>query len=216
MDRFVSERLKMARAQLESRGLNDPRLLEAFRRIPRHLFVPESQRAAAYDDAPQPIGYGQTISQPYIVGLMTSLAQLTGNERVLEVGTGSGYQAAVLSRLARHVHTVELVPELARRAAELLARLKCRNVIVHQADGSLGWPGAAPYAAILVTAAAPRVPPALLEQLGDGGRIVIPLDSQADYQILTVLRSEGGEFREQTVASVAFVPLRGRYGRNAS
>jgi protein-L-isoaspartate(D-aspartate) O-methyltransferase len=212
MDRLASERQQMVRLQIERRGLGDPHLLDAFRQVPRHLFVPLVSRASAYDDAPQPIGFGQTISQPYIVGLMTALAEPKAAERVLEVGTGSGYQAAILSRLAREVHTVELVPELARRAARLLARLKFENVIVHQADGSVGWREDAPYAAILVTAAAPAVPQPLLEQLADGGRLVIPVDYRGGYQMLTVLRCTGGEIREQTVAPVAFVPLRGEHG----
>jgi protein-L-isoaspartate(D-aspartate) O-methyltransferase len=202
----------MVQSQIERRGITDQRVLRAFEAVPRHLFVPRGSRSWAYDDNPLPIGLGQTISQPYIVALMTSLASLQGNERVLEVGTGSGYQAAILSCLAGEVHTVELIPELARSAARCLARLRCSNVQVHQADGSTGWARAAPYAAILVTAAAPAIPPPLIGQLADGGRMVIPLDHQDGFQMLTLVECRGGEITEKMVASVAFVPLRGKHG----
>jgi protein-L-isoaspartate(D-aspartate) O-methyltransferase len=169
-------------------------------------------REAAYDDTPLAIGHGQTISQPYIVALMTSALDLRGREVVLEIGTGSGYQSAILSRLAGVVHTVELIPPLAARAAKLLSRLGCRNTTVHVGDGSLGWPDAAPYDAIIVTAAAPSLPAPLLEQLTDLGRLVIPVDSGNGYQLLTLLLGEGEKTSERVLASVAFVPLRGRFG----
>jgi protein-L-isoaspartate(D-aspartate) O-methyltransferase len=166
----------------------------------------------AYDDGPLPIGHGQTISQPYIVALMTDLAALHGGERVLEVGTGSGYQAAILSCMAGEVHSVERIPELARRAARVLRRLQCGNVYVHEDDGTLGWAQHAPFAAILVTAASPRVPQPLLEQLEENGRLVLPLQEGDGYQMLTRVRMQHGEVRRDAIASVAFVPLVGRFG----
>jgi protein-L-isoaspartate(D-aspartate) O-methyltransferase len=203
----------MVTEQIMRRGLHDARLLAAFDQVPRHLFVPESSRFAAYDDTPLPIGFGQTISQPYIVALMTESLDLCGSERVLEVGTGSGYQAAILARLAGEIHTTELIPELSERAATLLHSLEYHNVHVHTGDGSLGWPPFAPYASIMVTAAAPRVPPPLLEQLADGGRLVAPIENRDDYQSLKVITRHDQEFVERVITSVAFVPLRGKYGR---
>lgn len=203
----------MVQEQIRRRGLDDARLLAVFEHVPRHLFVPERSRLAAYDDTPLPIGFGQTISQPYIVALMTALLELRSSDRVLEVGTGSGYQAAILARLAGEVHTVEIVPELSERAAALLHQLDCLNVYVHTGDGSLGWPEFSPYAAILVTAAAPHVPPPLLEQLADGGKLVAPVESRGDYQLLKVFTRHDEDFEERVITSVAFVPLRGKYGR---
>jgi protein-L-isoaspartate(D-aspartate) O-methyltransferase len=212
MDRFAGERHRMVQVQIKGRGLNDRRLLAAFDQVPRHLFVPLGSRAWSYDDRPLPIGFGQTISQPYIVALMSDLAELQGTERVLEVGTGSGYQAAILACLAAEVHTVEIIPELAHAAGRCLARLKCSNVHVHRSDGSIGWPRAAPYEAILVTAAAPSIPAPLLEELAEGGRMVLPVEHGDGYQMLTVLRRREGKITEKMVASVAFVPLRGLHG----
>ena len=202
----------MVQVQIEARGLDDRRLLDAFDHVPRHLFVPSGSKDWAYDDGPLPIGFGQTISQPYIVALMSALAELQGRERVLEVGTGSGYQAAILACMAAEIHTVEIIPELARLARRRLAHLQCANVHVHQSDGSIGWPSAAPYEAILVTAAAPSVPPPLLEELAEGGRLVIPVEHADGYQMLTVLRRREGTTTQNMVASVAFVPLRGQHG----
>ena len=213
VDKHLEERHRMVTEQIMRRGLHDARLLAAFDEVPRHLFVPESSRFAAYDDTPLPICFGQTISQPYIVALMTESLGLCGSERVLEVGTGSGYQAAILSHLAGEIHTIELVPELSERAAALLQKLECHNVHVHTGDGSLGWPPSAPYASIIVTAAAPDVPPPLLEQLADGGRLVAPVEHQDAYQLLKLMTRRGEEIEESVVTSVAFVPLRGKYGR---
>jgi len=211
-DRYWAERRRMIEDQIRRRGLDDARVLGAISEVPRHLFVPQPARDVSYDDTPLAIGQGQTISQPYIVALMTSTLELRGAERVLEVGTGSGYQAAILSHLAGEIHTVELVPELATRARRLLAHLKCDNVVVHVGDGSLGWPEAAPYDAIIVTAAAPALPAPLIDQLADHGRLVIPVASGNGYQLLTLVRFEGGRISEQVLASVAFVPLRGKFG----
>ncbi len=206
----------MVKEQIWRRGLHEPHLLAAFERVPRHLFVPEDARFAAYDDSPLPIGYGQTISQPYIVALMTSVLALSGEERVLEVGTGSGYQAAVLACLVRDVHTVELIPKLSARAEALMRALGYANVHVHCGDGSLGWPEAAPYDCIVVTAASPGVPPPLLEQLADAGRLVIPVEHVHDYQLLKLVTRKGRDFEEKAISSVCFVPLRGVYGRKVS
>lgn len=211
MDVYESDRKEMTRRQIAARGLRDPRLLAAFESVPRHLFVPEEYRQRSYADGPLPIGYGQTISQPYIVALMTHLLELTGRERVLEVGTGSGYQAAILSRLAAEVHTMEIVPELFAQAERTLSELGCANVHCHLADGSLGWTAAAPYDGILVTAAAPSAPRALLDQLAEGGRLVLPVGGLG-YQELEIWRKENEEFKRKSSLGVAFVPLRGEYG----
>jgi len=204
-------RFQMVKDQIEMRGVRDARLLEALRAVPRHLFMPARYRPRAYDDMPLPIGQAQTISQPYMAAVMTQLLGLSGAENVLEIGTGSGYQAALLSRLASTVDTVELVPEHAAHAARLLAELGCANVRVHQGDGSAGWPAAAPYQTILVTAAAPDVPPALLAQLAPGGRLVIPLGGRSG-QVLNLWIRRGEHFERQTLFEVSFVPLRGEAG----
>lgn len=204
-------REQMVITQIARRGIEDERLLEAFRRVPRHLFVPPEYREWAYSDGPLPIGRGQTISQPYIVALMISLLHLRGDERVLEIGTGSGYQAALLGCLAQEVHTIEYIPELAQEAMARLKALGFENVHCHVGDGSLGWPEAAPYHGILVSAAAPQVPAPLLEQLAEDARLVIPVGGQG-YQELQVWHRRGPRFESQVVTGVAFVPLRGAYG----
>lgn len=210
-DEYTLARKRMVREQIEGRGIHTPRLLAAFEAVPRHLFVPPEELAWAYADGPLPIGEGQTISQPYIVALMTDLLDLQPTDRVLEVGTGSGYQAAILSQLVAEVHTVEILPALAQRAAERLARLGYNNVHVHVGDGSLGWPEAAPYDAILVAAAGPQVPPPLLEQLAEGGRLVAPVGGRYT-QVLEIVERRGNEFARRQDIPVAFVPLRGKYG----
>jgi protein-L-isoaspartate(D-aspartate) O-methyltransferase len=204
-------RRRMLDEQIIARGIREPRLLAALKSVPRERFIPLDDLAWAYADGPLPIGHGQTISQPYIVALMTDLLGLTGAERVLEVGTGSGYQAAVLGKMAAEVHSLEVIPELALSAANLLAELGCANVHVHTGDGSLGWPKAAPYAGILVTAAAPSVPPPLLEQLEEGGRLVLPVGSRG-FQKLEIWTRSGTKFEHANNISVAFVPLRGEHG----
>jgi protein-L-isoaspartate(D-aspartate) O-methyltransferase len=203
----------MVERQLAGRGIRDRRVLEAMRDIPRDRFVEEALAPRAYEDGPLSIGVGQTISQPYIVALMTEALGLVGSEHVLEVGTGSGYGAAVLGRLAREVYTVERHPILADQAALRLASLGFVNVHVLTGDGTLGLPEQAPFEAIVVTAAGPRVPPALLEQLAVGGRIVIPVGEHPDHQRLQRIdRQSRVQFQATDLGGVAFVPLVGAEG----
>jgi len=204
-------RRRMVEEQLRRRGIRDRRVLEAMQTVPRHLFVPEADRAQAYEDMPLPIGYQQTISQPYIVALMLEALQLTGGERVLEVGTGSGYQAALLGWLARHVYTAEIVPELVRSARRILSRLGCENVEVVAANGSIGWKAGAPYDAIIVAAASPVVPHSLLEQLREGGRLVLPVGEFFSQVLLRVWKRRG-EIITENLGGCAFVPLVGEEG----
>ncbi len=213
LDAYADQRAEMVAQQVERRGLQDPRLLTVLRSLPRERFVPENLRHMAYHDQPLPIGSGQTISQPYMTALMSALLQLQGHENVLEIGTGSGYQAAVLAGLARVVHTCERHAALADQAGRILAELGCHNVTVHRGDGGLGWPAAAPYQGILVTAAAPIVPRPLLEQLAEGGRLVIPAGVRG-RQMLQVWRRLGGQFNHEEIMPVFFVPLRGQFGWN--
>lgn len=203
-------REKMIRLDLVGRGIRDPAVLEAMRRVPRHEFVPPELRQEAYADHPLPIGLEQTISQPYIVAAMTELAAVPSGGSVLEVGTGSGYQAAVLSHLARRVYTIEILPELAQEAAGRLARLGYTNVETRAGDGYLGWPEQAPFDAILVTAGAEHVPQPLVDQLRPGGRMIIPVGPAGGIQELQVLEKQAdGSIRIQSVMPVRFVPLTG-------
>ena len=210
-EEFDKERRRMVADQIERRGLQSPRLLDAMLRVPRHLFIPQEHRDQSYLDGPLAIGCGQTISQPYIVALMTSLLALEGHENVLEVGTGSGYQAAVLAHMAATVHTVERIDTLAIRAREVLDSLGLPNVHVHLGDGTIGWPENAPYQGILVTAAAPAPPQPLLDQLAPDGRLVIPVGGQG-HQRLEVWQRSGVGFSSEDLIPVAFVPLRGEHG----
>jgi protein-L-isoaspartate(D-aspartate) O-methyltransferase len=206
-DAFAPRREQMVAAQIEARGVRDPRVLAAMRRVPRHRFVPPAYEQEAYDDAPLPIGEGQTISQPYIVALMTELLRLRGDERVLEVGTGSGYQAAILAELAREVYSIEIVEPLARRAAATLAALGYGAVHVRAGDGYRGWPEAAPFDAIIVTAAPDHVPQPLVDQLKPGGRLVIPVGGLWQQLLLITRTASGVERRE--IIPVRFVPMTG-------
>jgi protein-L-isoaspartate(D-aspartate) O-methyltransferase len=210
-DDFIAARRRMVDEQLRGRDITDARVLAAMTAVPRHLFVPGDMRSFAYSDGPLPIGQGQTISQPYIVALMTQLLELKGYETVLEVGTGSGYQAAILSHLAEHVHTIERSAVLTELAREVLDRLGIKNVSVRRGDGSGGLPEYAPYHGVIVTAAAPRVPPPLLDQLEDDGRLVLPVGSR-DGQVLERWSRDGQEFHVERIAPVAFVPLIGDHG----
>ncbi|PYM29519.1 MAG: protein-L-isoaspartate O-methyltransferase [Candidatus Rokuibacteriota bacterium] len=200
----------MVDEQLKRRGITDARVLDAMRRIPRHRFVEEGLAHNAYEDHPLPIGEGQTISQPYIVALMTSLLGLTGQEKVLEVGTGSGYQTAVLGALARRVCSIERLPRLAERARATLEALGVANVWIRVGNGALGWPDEAPFDRILVAAGGPSVPPPLVEQLVEGGRLVLPVGSAED-QVLTVVERAGGETRTRQCGECKFVKLVGKY-----
>ena len=195
---------------LAGRGIRDPRVLEAVERLPRSLFVPRLLRAVADVDAPLPIGHGQTISQPFVVAAMTEALALAGTEKVLEVGTGSGYQAAVLALLAREVYTVEILAPLAERAREVLrVTLGLANVHLRAGDGAAGWPEAAPFDRIVVTAATPAVPPALLEQLAPGGRMILPLGPVSGTQVLRLVeKAADGSLSERDLHEVVFVPLR--------
>lgn len=210
-DTFAVIRAEMVSNQIARRGLREPGLLQAFQQVPRHLFVPESMRAHAYEDRPLPIGMGQTISQPYIVAFMTSLLRLNGGETILEIGTGSGYQSAILSRLAGKVYTIERVCQLADLAKDRLANLGYSNVQVFCEDGSKGWPPAAPFNGILVTAAAAAAPQPLLDQLTDGGRLIAPVGNLYG-QMLQLWTREKGHLDCQDIIPVSFVPLRGEFG----
>jgi protein-L-isoaspartate(D-aspartate) O-methyltransferase len=209
-DLFERERGRTVEDQLVRRGISDGRVLAAMRRVQRHRFVEEAFRERAYGDHPLPIGQEQTISQPYIVALMTSLLALTGREKVLEVGTGSGYQTAVLAELARRVCSIERIPALAARARGALEALGYANVWVRVGNGTLGWPDEAPFDCILVAAGGPTVPPPLFEQLVDGGRMVLPLGDQTG-QTLTLVQSVGGHMRTRPCGDCHFVPLLGKY-----
>jgi protein-L-isoaspartate(D-aspartate) O-methyltransferase len=210
-EEFDAARQEMVARQIRDRGIRSVRVLDAMKSVPRHLFVPAERLNEAYMDEPLPIGEGQTISQPFMVAAMAEAVSLNGRERVLEVGAGCGYQAAVLSRLAREVIAVESQPVLAASARERLGRLGYANVRVEKGDGSAGWPAAAPYDAILVTAAAPAVPQPLIDQLSEGGRLVIPVGPAERQELLRVVKREG-RITEQSLYACRFVPLLGRYG----
>jgi protein-L-isoaspartate(D-aspartate) O-methyltransferase len=205
---YVRMRERMVLEQIVARGVRDARVVAAMKKVPRHLFVPPALRDMAYDDGPLPIGSGQTISQPYIVALMTASLGLKGGGRVLEIGTGSGYQAAVLAEIVDTVYTIEILPELARRAEALLDTLGYRNVRVRAGDGFYGWPTAAPFDGVIVTAAAPRLPEPLVAQLKVGGRLVIPIGD--DWQELEVYEKKGDAMELVSTLPVRFVPMKGR------
>ncbi|MCC7478913.1 protein-L-isoaspartate(D-aspartate) O-methyltransferase [bacterium] len=204
---FAQARSAMVRDQLRGSGIRDERVLAAMAQIPRELFLPPGLRSRAYENGPVPIGRGQTISQPYIVALMAEALLLQGHERVLEVGLGSGYSAAVLSRLARQVYSIERHAELARQAAQTLASLGCDNVQTRTGNGALGWPEEAPFAAISVAAAGPEIPPALKQQLEIGGRLVLPCGQPGEQRLLRLTRLGAEEYRTEDLGWVAFVPL---------
>ena len=210
---FPKARDAMVEGQLLRRGITSARVLEAMRAVPRHEFVPADFQSEAYADKPVSIGAGQTISQPFMVAVMTEALALAGTERVLEIGTGSGYQAAVISKLAREVFSIESHTQLALAAQQRLARLGYGNVYVHNGDGSVGFADAAPYDAILVTAGAPTIPPLLAEQLRDGGYLVIPAGPREAQELLKA-RKEDGKLRSRALFDCRFVPLLGRHGWN--
>jgi protein-L-isoaspartate(D-aspartate) O-methyltransferase len=206
--RYATRREAMVASQIAARGVTDPAVLHAMGAVKRHLFVPETYLADAYDDRPLPIGYGQTISQPYIVAYMTEIIRPRSGHRVLEIGAGSGYQAAILAEIVEKVFTIEIIPELGSEARKRLQKLGLQNVEMRIADGYDGWPEQAPFDAIVVTAAAEHVPPPLLKQLKDGGRMIIPVGSPFFVQTLTLVEKKGGKITTAQLMPVRFVPFR--------
>ena len=206
----IKERAGMVFWQIQARDVNDPNVLRAMRIVPRHAFVPAKSQSLAYEDYPLPIGHDQTISQPYIVGFMTQALKLDPNSKVLEIGTGSGYQAAVCAEIAREVYTIEIVEELAASAKERLKELGYRNVFVKEGDGFFGWPEHAPFDAIIGTAAAGRIPEKLIEQLKVGGRMILPVGDTRGFQYLILItKDENGNLQKQNILPVRFVPMTG-------
>jgi protein-L-isoaspartate(D-aspartate) O-methyltransferase len=197
----------MVKQQIMARGIEDPGVLEAMRKVPRHLFVPEKYRAFSYRDHPLPIGQGQTISQPYIVAFMTEALDLKPNEKVLEIGTGSGYQAAILAELVKEVYTIEIVEKLGKRAQRTLEMLGYKNIHVKIGDGYMGWPEKAPFDAVIVTCAPERIPEALVQQLNDGGRMIIPVGKAGAIQELVRAVKKKGKLKTKEVMRVRFVPM---------
>lgn len=210
-DVFIDDREQMVQTQIEARGIEEPAVLEAMQSVQRHLFVPEKYINQAYDDHPLPIEYGQTISQPYIVALMTEILELKPGDRILEIGTGSGYQAAVLTEMDMDVYTVEIIPELAAQASERLENLGYSNINIANADGYFGWEEFAPYDAIIVTAAPDHLPQSLINQLAEGGRLVIPIGPIGAVQTLWLFEKVEGEPEAKNLGPVRFVPLTGKH-----
>jgi len=208
---YESERMFMVNSQLIPRGIIDPKVLNAMNEVPREEFVRDADRPIAYGDFALPIGEGQTISQPYMVAIMTELLKLKGTEKILEIGTGSGYQAAVLSKLAKEVITIERISVLAQRASEILRKLELNNITAIEGDGSIGYQKQSPYNGIIVTAAAPQIPQALTDQLTQGGKLVIPIGDRYQ-QILTTVTKSGNELTIEESILCVFVPLIGKYG----
>lgn len=208
-DEYQGSRQQMVKFQMEDRGIKDKRVLQTMETVPRHEFVPPEYIKQAYDDHPLPIGYGQTISQPYIVAAMTELLRLNSDSKVLEIGTGSGYQAAILAELVQEIYSVEIIEQLCQQAKERLARLGYTNVQVLCGDGYYGWKEHAPYDAIIVTCAPDHIPQPLIDQLTDGGRMVIPVGPPGAYQALWLVERQGQEVKSERVMGVAFVPLTG-------
>jgi protein-L-isoaspartate(D-aspartate) O-methyltransferase len=208
---FKEQRELMVKTQLIPRGITDERLIAVMKRVPRHLFVPEEIQHRAYDDMALSIGEGQTISQPYMVAVMTELLDLQGNERVLEIGTGSGYQAAVLAELSREVYTVERIAALADAATERFKSIRYANIHVKVSDGTLGWPEKAPFDRIIVTAGTPTIPEPIVDQLADGGIIVAPVGDRLSQQLLKIIKIKDN-LREEYHTPCVFVPLIGQYG----
>lgn len=209
---YSISRKRMVEQQLRNRGIKDAKVLEAMMAVPRHMFVAEAFQGRAYGDCPLPIGERQTISQPYMVGYMTEALMLQGGEKVLEIGTGSGYQAAVLGRIAGKVYSVERIPELARQARRILDRLGTTNINVKVTDGTFGWEEEAPFDGIMVTAGAPHVPDQLKQQLVVGGRLVVPVGDRFEQKLLRIIRRRENAFTEEILLGCRFVPLIGRNG----
>ena len=204
---YILERQRMVKRQIEARGIKDSRVLKAMQKVPRHLFVPEENRHSSYADTPLPIGEKQTISQPYIVAFMTEILDLDSEDRVLEIGTGSGYQAAILGEIAKEVYTIEIIPVLGKRAEKLLKKLEYENIYVKIGDGYKGWPEDAPFDAVIVTCAPENIPQALINQLKEGGRMIIPVGTSGGVQELVKGVKDKGRFKTQDVLPVRFVPM---------
>jgi protein-L-isoaspartate(D-aspartate) O-methyltransferase len=212
LDGYSSNRKKMVDTQLIPRGITDNRVLAAMRKVPRHLFLDEALWPEAYEDHPAPIGEKQTISQPYIVALMTEALNLKGHEKVLEIGTGSGYQAAILAEIASQVYSIERLPNIAKRARKVLDDLKYANIVITIGDGTLGWKEHGPYDGIIVTAAAPYPPKPLLEQLKVGGRLVIPIGDEFTQDLTVYIHGENDEYTKESYGGCRFVKLIGEFG----
>jgi protein-L-isoaspartate(D-aspartate) O-methyltransferase len=206
-DRYIKVRHEMVSLQIENRGITNKPTLEAMKKVPRHKFIPSDQINSAYEDGPIPIGYGQTISQPFIVAYMTSVIDPKPGQKVLEIGTGSGYQAAVLAEIVDTVYTMEIITELSKSAAERLKKLGYKNIVTRNADGYYGWEKSAPFDAIVVTAASEYIPPPLIEQLKDGGKMIIPIGSPFLTQMLVLVEKSGKEIFTTNIFPVFFVPL---------
>ncbi len=207
-DKYETLRQKMVENQIRNRGINNTAVLNAMKKVPRHLFIPENYRDEAYNDYPLPIGYGQTISQPYIVAYMTEAVRPTSNKKVLEIGTGSGYQAAILAEIVNKVYTIEIVPELAKEAAERLKQMGYDNIICKYGDGYQGWQEHAPYDIIVVTAAPETIPEPLIDQLAEGGRLIIPVGAAGAVQELILMTRKNGKIDTRRLSFVRFVPFR--------
>jgi protein-L-isoaspartate(D-aspartate) O-methyltransferase len=207
-DRFQEAREMMVRVQIVDRGVKNEAVLNALRKVPRHLFVPEEYINAAYDDNPLPIGYGQTISQPYIVAFMTEVAEPDPSKTVLEIGTGSGYQAAILAEIVKKVYSVEIVPELALESAERLKKLGYKNIVIKYGDGYKGWKEFSPFDIVIVTAAAEQIPEPLIEQLAENGRLIIPIGAPNAVQELILLEKKKGKIEKSRLTFVRFVPFK--------
>lgn len=207
-DRYEAARLRMVRVQIEDRGVTDPGVLRAMRKVPRHLFIPQEYSGQAYEDYPLPIGYNQTISQPYIVAYMTEVVKPSIKKKALEIGTGSGYQAAVLAEIVNQVYSIEIVPELALESYERLKKLGYRNITVKYGDGYQGWPEHAPFEIIIVTAAADQIPAPLVDQLAENGRLVIPVGEPMAVQELIQIEKKNGKIIKSRLTSVRFVPFK--------
>jgi protein-L-isoaspartate(D-aspartate) O-methyltransferase len=214
IDRYIKQRMKMVDTQIRTRGIRNPRVLKALEKVPRHLFVNEALRDQAYNDNPLPIDGGQTISQPYIVALMTEALELTGSEKVLEIGTGSGYQAAVLAELVDHVFSIDRIASLAGNARRLLESLNYYNIAIRVGDGTLGWKDEGPFDAIMVTAGAPDIPKTLVEQIAVGGRLVVPVGGRHSQLLikLTRLSESVNDVKKEDLGGCRFVDLIGEYG----
>ncbi len=209
---YANKRIKMIESQIIPRGIKDIRVINAMKKVPRHLFLDEALWPQAYEDYPSPIGEKQTISQPYIVALMTELLELKGNEKILEIGTGSGYQTAILAETAEQVYSIERLPSLAKRARKILDELKYTNIVITIADGTLGWREYSPFDGVIVTAAAPIAPKKLLGQLKPGSRLVIPVGEEYVQDLIVYTRQEGDSFSKENYGGCRFVKLIGEQG----